>query len=507
MNTAPTAPTAPTARVALALTLLALTACDRPPEFDRPLAPSAAYALDRHAAWLLRGPPAVFTLDPATLTTARVELPHAPIAAFVAPDRHGLLVLDEAPAARWIPFDERGPLAPIELPLTARYGAAAFAPDGRRVVLHAGDAPTGAALVNPNQIALIDLDRATVTERTLRSFGDRPAALVVSPRADIAGAPRQLAWALSDRYLALFDLEAPTAREVIVHLTLANDTRTVAPRQIVIADAEAGLTAFIRADDADDIFALEFPTPAPADTVPRPVLNQLPAGVRPSDIAVVTLAQGPRVFAIEPALPGISVIDPITAERIPVSTGVRVGRILPFTAPRPEGGDGHFALAWRAGAQEVVFADLDHLAERRGRALTSLVLAGAIGDVHPIPGRRMAVATVATDQLVVIDFDARTATPLTLAQGLRQLIVDPDGSRIYLLTGDDVVALDVATLTAAVAPIPGGGDALLHLPAADRLLVADTGDPLGHVTALPETPTDGEAIERAPLFIEGVFDR
>ncbi|MCB9551147.1 MAG: hypothetical protein H6705_04535 [Myxococcales bacterium] len=374
-------------------------------------------------------------------------------------------------------------------------------------MLHAGGAPTGAALVNPNQIALIDLDHATVTERTLRSFGDRPTALVVSPRADVAGAPRQLAWALSDRYLALFDLEAPTAREVIVHLTLRNDTRTVAPRQIITADTPAGLTAFVRADDADDIFALEFPTPAPAGTVPRPVLNQLPAGVRPSDLAVVTLAEGPRVFAIEPALPGISVIDPITAERIPVATGVRVGRILPFIAPRPEGGDGHFALAWRSGAQEVVFADLDHLADRRGRALTSLVLAGAIGHVHPIPGHRMAVATVDADQIVIIDFDARTATPLTLAQGLRRLIVDPDGSRIYLLTGDDLVALTVDTLTAATAPIPGGGSALLHLPGADRLIITDDDDPLGRVVALPENPTDGEAIERAPLFIEGVFDR
>lgn len=513
-------PRAPMAGFTHALALaLALTACDRPAEYDAPLDPSPPYALDHHIAWLLHGPPALFTLDPATLTTTRTPLPAPPLLAFVTPDKTALLILDETPAAHYIPFDATGPGTPIHLPLTTRYGAATFAPDTRRLILHAGDTNTGAALINPNQIALIDLDTHTVTERTLRSFGDRPQAIIISPLAPIAGSTRQLTWALSDRYIALIDLQAPTAREVIVHLTLAADTRTIAPRQLILADTEDGPTAFVRADAADDIFALTFPTDTPPETIPRPILNQLPAGTRPTDLAAIPLPTGTRIITIEPTLPGLSLIDPATADRITIPTDLPIARILPFTAPRPpddpapqddpapEPTPGHFALLWQPGSPGVIFADLDHLADRRGRALTPLVLADNILTLHPIPHRRMAIATIGPQQIVIIDFDARTATPLTLAAPLATLLIDPDGTRIYLHSPPDIIALEVDTLTATTAPAHPQADQLLHIPAAHRLVLAHTYAPLGRVTILPETPTEEAPIHRAPLFLEGVFTR
>lgn len=495
---------APTLAAALAATLT--LACERPPELDRPLDPRAPHAFDHHVAWLLDGPPALFTLAPATLATDRHELPAAPITAVPDPERDGLLILDARPAARYVPLHETDPPAALDIPLTAPYGDAVFAPGGRHVILYAGDTATGAPIQNPNQIAIIDLDTRQATERTLRSFGERPAAIHITPFTEIAGAERQLAFILSDRYLAVIDLTAPTAREVIVHLTLQGDPRVIQPRDVQLAPTADGPTAFVRATGADDIFALTFPTDTPPGTVPRPVLNQLPAGQRPADLAVRTLAAGTRLFTAEPTLPGVSVIDPVTADRVAIPTDTVVSRIIPFEAPRPDGDDGHFALLWHPGATGVVFADLDHLQQQRGRALTPLVLGGGVQTLSPIPDRRAAVATVADTQVVIIDFDARTATPLTVPGGVDQLIVDPAGDRIYLAADHDLIAIDTDTLTTRSARAPFTGGTLLHTPGADRLVYAWP-DPLGDVLVLDETPDPDRVIHRAPLFIEGAFDR
>lgn len=496
----------------LACAGLALLACDRPAGFDRPLGASPPIGLESHVAWLFAGQPALFTLDPATMRTAIRPLPAPPRISAVAPDRMGLLVLDEQPAAQWIAFDAAGPADPVALPLSAHYSTIVFGPDGRRAVLYQEPGARAGVLTNPNQVAIVDLSTGAVVERTLRSFGDSPQRVVISPPARVAGAERQLAWALSDRYLALIDLAAPEADEVIVHLTLAGDTRSVAPSQVVLADAGEGLSAFVRAEGADDIFALGFDADGDPAAVPRPFLNQLPAGQRPSDLAVLEVDDGVRVFAVEPSLPGLSIIEPITAGRLAVATELPVGRILPFEAPRAEGGTGRFALLWQVGASGVVFADLDRLEAERGRALTPLVIGGGLSAVTPIPGRRAAVARVGESRVVMLDFDARTATPLDADSPVVALVVAPDGGAVHLGTrGGSVAALDTGALTAATVSVTDGWDALwalLHVPGAGRLVAVLRDDLFGRVVVLPDADFDeGDLVRRDALFLEGLFER
>lgn len=495
----------------IALCAIALTGCDRPPGFDRGLDARDPLVLDRHVVWPLAGQPALFTLDPATMATRLDPLPATPTLTAVAPDRSGVLVLDDQPGITWIRYDGDAPETVFEAPLTGRYGRIAFAPDQRRAVLFHGGGSAGAVLQNPNQVAIVDLEAGRVVERTLRSFGDVPQNIVVSAEATIAGSPRQLAWALSSRYLALFDLAAPEAEEVIVHLTLAGDTRTVAPTDVRIAEAGDGLAAFVRAAGADDIFALGFTAGEPG-VVPRPYLNQLPAGQRPSDFAVVEVDAGPRVFAIEPNLPGISVIEPTTASRVAVTSDLPVSRILPFEAPREDGGVGHFALLWQSGAAGVVFADLDNLEEQRGRALTPLVIGGALTEVQPIPGRRAAVARSGTNRVIMLDFDARTATPLDADSPVEALIVAPDGGTIYLHTErGSLAALATDTLIASTVQLTDEYavvQRLLHVPGARRLVAVLYDEAFGRVIVSPESDLSPEALERRDgLFLDGVFDR
>ena len=463
-------------------------------------------------AWVLGGAHEVALLDPATGTLRRIALPHAPRQTHLEPGGRGLMILDDA-GATWVPVGSGGAGRQRRFDLDGVYGRVTFGPDARRAVLHHGGAGEGARLDNPNQIAVLDLSDGTAVERTLRSYGSAPQQIVVAPRGDLAGADRQLAWMLAERYLAVLDLAAPEAREVVVHLTLATDTREVTPIQVVVGRVDGNQTAFVRAAGADDLFSLTFPEAAAADEVPRPFLNQLPAGQRPGDLTVLEVHEGVRVFTADAGSQTLSIIHPVTGRRTAVPVNLPVERLVPFKAPREdlldgqaEGASGQFALLWSPGSNAVIFADLDLVERRAGRALTPLVLTAAVTAVHPLPGRRGAVAELGPNAVALLDFEARTATPLTTDGQLRDLRVDPDGAAFHVGVFEQgefaVVTVDTTTGAAADTVIPAGAGQVLLVPEADRLVVAH--DRLwGRVSVV-----NGEAVrELDGLLLEGILDR
>ena len=503
-------------RVVVCLALLGLaglTACDRPADLDRPLDAQGPFALSHHVAWTLAADPAVALLQPATGRVTFAALSAAPRRVFPEPAGRGLLVIGTDGAASWIPADERGVGQAVRMPLTGDYTAVAFGPDAGRAVLYHAPGSSGGVLSNPNQIAILDLGGGAAIERSLRSFGGEPLGVVLGPPQAVAGADRQMAWVLAERYLSVLDLAAPTAREVVVHLTLAEDTRSIRPAQVVFGEVEGAATFFVRAEGSDDLFALTFPDDAPADEVPRPYLTQLPAGAGPSDVLALQVAAGMRVFTADPGSATLSVIDPVTGRRVGVDAGARVSHLLPFRAQRADGeGEGWSALAWDDHGDTVVFVDLDLLERRRGRALTPLVLGAGVYDLQPLPGRRGAVARDARNRLLLLDFDARTATPLQAGRSLGAVRVDPGGDRIYAtVVGDDsadyAVSVDVDTARVTAARLPASPGRLLLVPGAGRL-VADHQAAWGWVSVLPLTDLDDDRVQvREGLLLQGAFDR
>jgi hypothetical protein len=253
----------------LSLILLALAACERDGHFERPLNPGQARVLDTHLAWVLPEQREVVLVDPSAPHARRVALAGEARATQVAPDGRGWLVLD-FDGATWIPLNG----AVRRIPLGGSYQRVAFAPDGARAVLYA-EQGAGATLSNPNQIAVLDLEAGTATERTLRSYGSAPQQVVVAP--DTAGRP--LAWLLAERYLALIDLSLPAAREVVVHLVLAADPREVTPAQVAFGEVDGVPVTFVRALGSDDLFSLTFPE-APSRGGGASALPQPAAGGR-----------------------------------------------------------------------------------------------------------------------------------------------------------------------------------------------------------------------------------
>lgn len=484
-----------------ALLVLAL-GCERDARFEHRLSPNDGIALQHHLAWVLPGQARVAFMQAADLTVRFVELPLVPSAVHVTPEGDGLLIVDRR-GFTWIDARDANLAAPMRVETGGDYRRASFGPDGDRVVLFDDRGGPGATLRNPNQIAIVDLTTGALFERTLRSYGSAPQAVRVAPRGDDG---RQLTWLLAQRYLAVIDLSAPEAEEVVAHLVLDTDTRSVTPVQLEFGQVDGAATTFIRADGSNDIFTLTFPEAGPVEAVPRPYLNQLPAADSPIELQVLDTFDGPRVFTCGRRT--LAITHPVTGRRTAIALSAPVDRILPFRAARDDDltgeAEGLFALLWAENSQTVLFADLD-LAERRGeRAITPLVMSALVTDVRPLPGRRGAVAELGRAGLALLDFEARTSTPLTANGELRQILIRPDGNQVHALIDAgrraSIVTVDVDTGASVATSIPPDARAIHYLPQVDRI-VADYHEDWGRVRVLD----DGQVFDRQAFLLEGAL--
>jgi hypothetical protein len=491
------------------LVALSLFACDRDVSFDRSLSQKGTFTLSHHVAWVMQDQPALVLVRPDTWAQTWVTLSDRPTEVAVAPDGQGLLVM--APEQlTWLPVLDGQVGTPVRYKVPGTFRRATFSPEGDRVVLRHGPPTEEDIVSNANELALLDLSAVpsvdNPTIRSLRAFGGEPDTVHVAPRRQISGSERQLVWVLVDGYLALLDLSAPSATERVVHLTLANDPRVVRP--VALADAETadGYAAIVRAVGSDALYALSFPDVAAPDEVPRPVLNELPAGGEPIRVFARTVTDGPRIFALLGTGTTLSVVEPETAHRTAVALTSRATEVLPFEGTRDDGEPGQYALLWSKGQTVVTFVDLDLVEHRAGRALTPLSVDGPIQALLPVPGQRMAVAQVGDDVVTLLDFDARTATPLRAAGSVEGLRVADDGSAVYFAVRGRsfaVAMLDPATGRVFTETI-GAQGAVYTLPALNRVLV-DFHHTMGSMSVW--SPFDDTVDTRRGVFLEGVLDQ
>jgi hypothetical protein len=516
-----------------------LAACDRADVWERQLSAGDAVALERVIAWPVPGRREVVLYAPGPDVVDHAALDAAPRRLLAGPDGRSLLALDEAGGATLLRFTERGTVEKrVDYDLGAVFTGVEWAADGRYAVFHHGGASAGdtagEVVRNPNEIAILDLGAgagaSNPVRRTLRSFGAGPRAIVLSGPGEIGGAERRFAWALSDRYLALFDLARPTAAEVIVRFTLAQETREVVPVSVeAVPGVDGGAPgALVRAAGTDDLFLLSFADDAAPDVVPKPVLNALPGSASLSDTLSIVTSAGLRIFTL--AGNQLAAVDPATGGRKGVTLPAYGGHLVPF---RGEDGAPQ-ALIWAEGQATVAFARLDEVEQARGRAVTVLTLENGIERLVPVPGQAAAVA-VSTARLVVLDFRAQTATPFDIGgtitgyggydgysdeygnpyptpSGDESVQVSGDGKTVYAMVSAEsptLVSVDLETGAAGAVELPETGR-LMQLPGAGRVVV-DHQDPLGSVTVLPNGDLGsldaGELETHTGLFLTEVLDR
>ena len=513
--------------VALPLLSAMVWGCDRAAVWDRPLGVGDSVAVQGAVIWPVTGREELALYRPGADVISFEALSAAPTQVLVTEDKAGALALDDAGGVTALRFKADGQLdRRTDYDLGQPFSNVVLSADGRFAVFHHGDGASGSAIVNPNEIAILDLNSpagdANPVRRTLRSFGAGLRSVVLSGPGEIGGAERRLAWALSDRYLALFDLNAPTADEVVVHFTLPADTREVVPTRVQPVPSASGGPpgALVQAAGTADLFLLSFPADAAPNIVPKPTMEVLPAGSGASDVLPVITPAGLRIMALNGH--SISAIDPVTGNRKDTPLPVYATQFVPYT-----GADGaHQALLWNPGQGAVVFARLDEVEQARGRALETLALEGSIEQLLPVPNEARAVA-VQSNRLAILDFEARGATPFDLGGSFAsndysdpysdgpayspEIALSSDGRQVFALVWGDsptLVDIDLHTGTPGSVPLPAGGRMLI-VPGS-RSVVIDHRDQAGDVTVLPQGPLDAEktSVEtHEDLFFSEVLDR
>ncbi|RMH44332.1 MAG: hypothetical protein D6689_02565 [Deltaproteobacteria bacterium] len=428
------------------------------------------------------------------------------------PDRSRLVVItrgeeavvegqvDEEPAL-WV-VDPDGGEAPVAYPIGSPFNRIAISSDGAEAVAYytgSGFDPNTGVFRNPNEVAVVHLSQppgdGNPVVRTVRSFGAAPDGVVLSPPMAIPGAddstPRTFAFILAPNTVTILDATHPERDEVSIRLDQGSDV-TVYPREIAFAPDRA--TAYLRADNARDIVAIEIhPDPPsaerPRDNDYRPVLAELGTGGGPADVAWYDDAAGRRfVVAATPGTRDVVVIDANTAEFVTVETPDPIDRILLF----PAGGDQPPRTAVLASlgdrSSRVHLLALDGITDPLVPIdLRTVDLAAPVVDVVPVPGRAYAMIVHDADRTVLglLDVAFGSVSPLQGAGRLDAYDFSAGGTHLVGITSgvarvgfvelDTLHPFDLRLDDAPgrVFALAGGG------------VYVDHSDPFGRATILP----------------------
>lgn len=530
-------------RTAPALMLaLALAGCENEDEpFQKAWVLLPPVALESTAAYVERTNATVFLLDPAdpALRPAAVRIGADPVLAVRRNGHDELLVLTQgAPSQPGVVPEEatltvvpgaRGQAgAPRELTLPARFNTLAQSPDGRFVVAFFAPGTTqtpGAALFNPNEIAVLDLDAPPGTSavaRTVRSFGGVPLAVAFSPQLSLPDGMRSLAVVLSDNYVTLLDLDNPARSEITVPLTLTTDIRNRRPTQVLFETSSHEPAIYVRADGTEDIYVLRLT--AAAERAPgandfTPSLSQLTAGVLPLDMALVGDPEDPRLLVLA-ASGDAWIFNARTSQQTRVSLAepgvasqAAPNRIFLFegqSPAEPKARPRALLLGENTGRRNVTFVDLDGIEEQRTKNLDLRPMGAAVARTHFFPAQGVALVEHAPGSgstgFSVIDLVRRTVAPIVASIALGGIHVgpaDPGGpARMWIAPAAGMSGLDthlsfldldsfspgdvrLDARIGGVMPFARDTDGKL------RVLV-DHGSATGHVTIV-----DGDAPDRA----------
>ena len=522
----------------LLTTTLAIAACgDRQDDINTPRQLMDPLGLESTLVLVDQQEPAALlydvALEPLPSVATRVPLPHGPMMLVRREGKDEALVLcsgrradvkhDEEPAAL-VALGGNGKERTYEL--GNPFGALIQSSDGRYAFLLKGE-QSGRLLDNPNEVAIVDLDKGpkddgAITLRTLRSFGDSPRGVIFSPEMAIAGEVRRLAVVLSDTNVTLLDLDHLDRRETTVQLT-SEASASVVPSQIAFNPDAPEI--YVRAEGSSDVYVFNLSPRAEGeaneDDEPRndfrPFIDQLGVAGAPTDMALYTTSDaGNRLLVLSGGAPqtgfqsSATVVDAATSNVTAVALPSPASHALTFTATSPR--DQTLrprALLYSPGGTELLFLDLEDLEERGSRNLEALNLPQPVRELVPMleEGR---VLVLHDDQRVsLVDLAGRTLSPITTSVELedalfdhvrRRLWVGPEGQRfvgwLELDTGDTRETLLDASIEHVVPLLDSGHLVVLHPRR------------LGHLTVLDADKPTREAARSVRGFLAaGLLDR
>lgn len=525
------------APAALALAALGAACMDRPEGWDHQRAATGPIPLEDRVAYVDGAGERVVVVaaDPESPEIETYDIGHDPAFAAPAPDGRHLAVItwggealppdgrDEEPAL-WY-FDATDPEAePAAYPLGSHFDRIAIRAgrdDGDAVAVAYRsadpDLPRG-VFVNPNEIAVVDLDSPpgedNPARQSVRSFGSAPEGVILSPPMEIAGTggpARTLAFVLSENAIALVDTSHPTRPDIALELSGTGDE--VVPREIAF-EPDAGV-AYVRSDGARDVLEIELEAKAGAsegENDYRPGLAELGAGGGPADIAVYDGEDGRRyILAAMPSARAIALIDAATGAFRRVETPDPIDRVLLF--PRGDDATPRTALlaSVSADVERAHLLDLEEVGDDLAPVrLTPVPLDQPVADVAAAPGRELALLMHddARTILGLLDVGTGTVTPIHGAEPLERYAFAAGGTHLVSAApaSTSVGFLDLDTLHPSDTRLDAPPERALAMEGG--AIFVDHGDRFGMATILPEAGAGrDEARVLSGFLLKGALDR
>ena len=391
------------------------------------------------------------------------------------------------------------------------FGATAFDPNGRYLVLHHQDSDAGESggLFNPNEVAIVDLQaesaaqavRVTSLEiagRTIRGVS------FVDPL-EVDGSERRIGVFLARGAVKLVDLLQPDAGTVTVKLVADDDPRVVTPRQVIAraGDEIRDPMIFIRASGTDEVYAISLVPRSDDQPGFWATLNQLDAGSQPRDMVLVEDGDAPMLVIANDWTS--TVVDIDTADAFTLHLQGAANHLL-----LRGGDDEREVVLYDVGrcSLHVSFLEVDGLAEERGGNLDELHVPDGVQDAIAIDEDRLLLVSCYSDDLVLLDLEDRSMTVLSSGgyYGWSQAAAAADTFFIAQVGSERVVFLDLDSGHPESLVLDEPVDEFHALPEVGVGMVLHQ-SPTGRATLFPlGAPAREAAVMVDGFWLAGLFD-
>jgi hypothetical protein len=383
--------------------------------------------------------------------------------------------------------------------------------DGRYAVLYRSGKDSSRTLNNPNELVVVDLDKApdeedAVTRKTPDGLGHTLTRVIVSPSMRIAKEDRRLLVVLSAAEVTLFDLNHLDRRATIVQL---DETRLINPVQVLFGNPNP--TLYVRAANSDNIFMFRFEMQGdnPGGNDFRPTINPIGGGSGPRDMVLFGEGVDERLLVIAENSSQALVIDPSSSKTTALKLAMPPQHIVLFTASSPRDAQTRTrAVLYADNRNSVTFLDLNDLADSPEDKLEVLPLENPIASMISLVDENELVFLHAQG-VTLLNLAERTLTPISASGALSGAIFDPLHKRLWVGPAGTpwVGTLDLETGKTDEIRLDADIRAIVPMIEAKRLAVLH-GSELGYVTFLDlDNPTRDSAVSVRGFFISGSFDR
>ena len=299
-------------------------------------------------------------------TAVQSHLPYSgsPNQRAVTADDARLLLLDTA--ARQVAVAT--PKALHNLALSSPFSGLQLAGDGLFAVAWHTPAASADALVNPAELAVLDLvGLGTPKAATITGLARQPLAAHISPPINLPGGAHRLVWLDATSMLGLADFGPSGVRTAVVQLTAGAAKVQVTPRASVLRVQPSGADLYVVASGIGDVLHLSIDLSGEALGVS---IDQIAAGVDVVDLHVYEQKSGGlRVLTANAGSRDLALLDPTSGTGFSLALDVPPAHILPFSD-----GTQSYAAIWTPGYSTMTIATLDDLAKKKGKALRVVAL-------------------------------------------------------------------------------------------------------------------------------------